>query len=309
MLEYKLEKYGAEKIGRLKKAMVHCPEKSIHKVNANNFKFYLFDQVPDYDRYILEHKAYGKLLQDAGVEVYELTDLISNNHGLLEALPNCAYLNDIAAITSKGALLSTMCPGGRQHEEIVVREAVHSLGIPILHACEPGDHFEGLIVLSPDALFIANTERHNKESIERFISFAQEQFQDILYVEIPKARRFMHPDMIFNRISDHLGLVYLPAFLHCWHIQKKSWSEIDFLQWMKQRHMELVNITDEEQKKWGTSFVALEPNHIINYDISLNSGTVKKLESLGVKFTQFHPDALLAGGGSLRCITMRLLRE
>ena len=79
--------------------------------------------------------------------------------------------------------------------------------------------------------------------------------------------------------------------------------------WAKSRDMDLISVSDGEQQKWGTSFITIEPNHVINYDISLAPTTQKSLESLGVRFTQFHPDALLAGGGSLRCLTLRLLRE
>ncbi|MEN6314680.1 MAG: arginine deiminase family protein [Clostridiaceae bacterium] len=304
-----LRHYGAEKIGQLKKVMLHCPEQSIRQVKETNLRFYLFDKVPDYDRYIDEHKAYRKLLTDNAVDVIELSELIVNNRELMSRLPNLAYLNDIAVITGKGAVLSAMCPGGRQYEELVVREALLALGIPILHECDPGDQFEGFIALSPETIFVADTERHNMESIERFFSFALKHFEDIVYTEIPQARRFMHPDMIFNRMSDQLGLFYPPAFRHCWHINKAGRQEIDFAEWMSKRDVELIPISDEEQQKWGTSFITLKPNHIINYDISLKPATRKILESMGVRFTQFHPDALLAGGGSLRCLTLRLLRE
>ncbi len=309
MIINSLEIYGAEKLGQLKKVMLHSPEYSIRRVKETNLNFYLFDKVPDYDRFIDEHYAYGKLLTDNGVEVYELSNLIVNNRELMSYLPNLPYLNDSSVITSKGAIISTMCPGGRQYEEIVVREALTALGIPILHDCGPGEQFEGLITLSPNTLFVADTERHSKESVERFFIFALQHFQNIVYVEVPQARRFMHPDMIFNKISDQLGLVFPPAFLNCWLIQKNSRQKIDFMTWSKQRKMELIPISDEEQQKWGTSFVTLEPNHVINYDISLKPTTQKLLESMGVRFTQFHPDALLAGGGSLRCLTLRLLRE
>lgn len=309
MIINSLEKYGAEKLGQLKKVMLHSPEYSIRRVKKTNLDFYLFDKVPDYDRFIDEHYAYRKLLTDNGVEVYELSNLIVNNRELMSYLPNLPYLNDSSVITSKGAIISTMCPGGRQYEEIVVREALTALGIPILHDCGPGEQFEGLITLSPNTLFVADTERHSKESVERFFIFALQHFQNIVYVEVPQARRFMHPDMIFNRISDKLGLIFPPAFLNCWLIQKNSRQKIDFMTWSKQRKMELIPLSDKEQQKWGTSFVTLEPNHIINYDISLKPTTQKLLESMGVRFTQFHPDALLAGGGSLRCLTLRLLRE
>ncbi len=309
MNENHLSKFGAEQIGSLRKVMLHCPEQSIRRINETNVKFYLFDRVPDYDRYLDEHKAYRKLLEDNGVEVFELSDLVVNNRELMSYLPNLAYLNDIAVITDQGAVLSAMCPGGRQYEEVVVKEALTALGIPILHECGPGEQFEGYISLSAETIFVADTERHSRESVERFFTFALQHYQEIIYVEIPQARRFMHPDMIFNLLAEQLGLFYPPAFLKCWYITKNQRQDIDFKSWMKKKKIKLVPISDEEQKKWATSFVTLEPNHVINYDISLKPETQKELESLGVRFTQFHPEALLAGGGSLRCLTSRLLRE
>jgi len=304
-----LQRYGIEKPGRLKKVMLHCPELSLRRVNENNLQFYLFDNVPNYERFIEEHYAYSKLLTNNGVEVYELSKLIVNNKELMSYLPNLAYLNDISVVTSKGVFLSSMCPGGRQYEEVVVREALTALKIPIVRDCEPGEQFEGFITPFPDTLFTADTERHSKESLERFFVLALQHFEYVVYAEIPQSRRFMHPDMIFGRISDKLGLFFPPAFLNCWLIQKNKREKIDFAAYMKQKNMELIPVSDEEQQKWATSFITLEPDHVINYDISLKPATQKILESKGVQFTQFHPDALLAGGGSLRCLTLCLLVE
>jgi len=36
--------------------------------------------------------------------------------------------------------------------------------------------------------------------------------------------------------------------------------------------------------------------------------TKNKLSCKGVEIIQFHPEALLAGGGSLRCLTLRIWR-
>jgi arginine deiminase len=304
-----MQNYGTEKLGCLKKAMLHCPELSLMKINQNNFKFYLFDNIPNYEKYIEEHRAYSKLLTDNGVQVYELSNFIVKNKDLMSYLPDLAYLNDISVITRKGAYLSSMSPGGRQYEEIVVGEALTALGIPILRNCTPGEQFEGFLTVFSDTLFVADTERHSKESIERFLVLALQHFEFVIYAEIPQSRRFMHPDMIFGRISDNLGLFYPPAFLNCWLVQKNKRDKIDFAAYMKQKNMELIAVSDEEQQKWATSFITLEPCHIINYDISLKAKTQKLLESKGVRFTQFHPDALLAGGGSLRCLTLCLLFE
>ncbi|MHB1153329.1 MAG: dimethylarginine dimethylaminohydrolase family protein [Eubacteriales bacterium] len=288
--------------------MLHRPDQSITKITAENREFFLFDKVPDADKYLEEHQQYCDLLRDHGVQVLQLSDCIHRNRDLLSRLPNLAYLHDTAVVCSHGAIVSKMSSMGRCHEEIVVREALIDLGIPTLYEPGEGEAFEGCLLLSPGTVFVADTERHSKYSIEKFINFILGYFDEVIYAQIPQARRFMHPDMIINRITDHLMIYFPPAFLQTLLITRDSRTKIDIKKWMKQRKIELIPMSDKEQKLWGSSFVPLEPGVIINYDISLESGTVNMLEREGVKFIHFHPDALLAGGGSLRCLTMRLWR-
>jgi arginine deiminase len=301
--------YGIEKFGRLKSALLHRPDESLGKITKENREYFLFDQVPNVDKYLEEHRQYCELLQSHGVIVYQLSDLVHRNRDLLERLPNLAYLHDIAVISSHGAVISKMSSMARRHEEIVVREALTELGIPTLYEPCEGDAFEGFLFLSPKTIFIANTERHNKSSIDKFIDFILNDYDEVIFAEIPQERRFMHPDMILNRITDHLAIYYPPAFLKTYHITKELRNEIDLKTWMKKRHIDLLPMSDKEQRMWGSSFVALEPGVIINYDISLEQKTLHLLEQEGIRFIHFHPDALLAGGGSLRCLTMRLWRE
>jgi arginine deiminase len=303
------KEYGIEKFGRLKKAILHNPINSIKLVNKSNYELYLFDGVPNVDRYLDEHSQYSRLLKSHGVEVFELSDYVHQNRELMNNLPNLTYLHDSSVVTSSGAILSKMANWGRVGEDIVVKEALTNLKVPIFYEFGTGDKFEGCLLLSPKTILIANTERHTAESIEKFIPYALKLFDEIIYVDIPKERRFMHPDMIYNRISENLSLAFLPAFLHTYLITKNKRSEIDFYTFLKGRNIEIINISDDEQIRWGCSFVPLEPNAIFNYDISLTPETERILRNFGVKLIQFHPDALLAGGGSLRCITLRLLRE
>lgn len=289
--------------------MIHRPEKSITKVTEANKKYFLFDSVPDVDRYIEEHRQYGQLLEQNGVTVYQLSELVTRNTELVERLPNLAYLHDIAVISSHGAIVSKMSSQGRSHEEIAVGEALGNLGVPTLYEPNEGDAFEGCLLVDADTVFVANTERHNSPSIQRFIDFIFGYFNNVVYAIIPKERRYMHPDMVLNRMSENLMVYYPPAFLNTYLVTKSGITQIDIKEWMKNRHIELVPLTDSEQKHWGTSFVPLEPGLIINYDISLEMQSIKTLEREGIRFIHFHPDALLAGGGSLRCLTMRLYRE
>ena len=301
--------YGIEQFGRLKTVMLHRPEQSLSKITEENRGFFLFDKVPNVDKYLEEHQQYCNLLQNHGVNVLQLSDHIHQNCDLLERLPNLAYLHDIAVISSHGAIVSKMSSRGRCHEEIVVREAITDLGIRTLYEPYEGEEFEGCLLLSPKTVFVADTERHSKDSIDKFIKFILGYFDEVIYAQIPQARRFMHPDMILNRITEQLMICFPPAFLQTFLITKESRTQIEIKTWMKQRKIGLIPMSDKEQRLWGSSFVPLEPGVIINYDISLESKTLDLLEQEGVQFIHFHPDALLAGGGSLRCLTMRLWRS
>jgi arginine deiminase len=302
-------RYGIEKFGRLKTVMLHCPEKSLTKVTEENRGFFLFDKVPDVDEYLQEHRQYGRLLTGQGVQVHQLSDHILRNIELLERLPNLAYLHDTAVISTHGAIVSKMCSRGRSHEEIVVREALTNLGIPTLYEPMEGEEFEGCLLLSDKTVFVADTERHSRYSIKKFIDFILCYFEEVIYALIPQERRFMHPDMVLNRITEHLMVYYPPAFLQTYLITREKSTSIDIKAWMKERKINLVPVSDREQMKWGCSFVPLDQGVIINYDISLEPQTIRLLEQEGVRFIHFHPDALLAGGGSLRCLTMRIWRE
>jgi arginine deiminase len=302
-------KYGIENFGKLKAVLLHRPEKSILKVTADNKEYFLFDRVPDAGRYLAEHRQYQSLLESHGVMVYLLSELVNRNMELVDRLPNLAYLHDVAVISSRGAIISKMASLGRSHEELPVLEALGNLGIPTLYEPEEGDAFEGCLLIDGDTVFVANTERHNSMSIQRFMNFILRHFDNVLYAVIPKERRYMHPDMVLNRVTKNLMVWYPAAFLETYHITRDRIMRIDLKEWMKARGVELVPLSDAEQQRWGSSFVPLEPGLIVNYDISLEPETLRTLEREGVRFVHFHPDALLAGGGSLRCLTMRLLRE
>ena len=302
--------FGIERFGRLRAVLVNRPSRAISLVRAANADRYLFDAEPDADRYLAEHDRYTDLLRSHGVAVHYLADHVRRNRDLLHALPNLAYMHDIAVVTSKGAILSKMAFEGRLREEIVVAEALESLGVPTLFAAEGDEEFEGCLVLSPDTILVAHTERHTRSAIERFIAVALRHFSEVLYVDIPKARRFMHPDMILNRASESVALAYLPAFLDVHRYTATSVEPVaDIRDFLARRGVEVVPISDEEQQRWGTSFVPLEPGRIVHYDIALAEATKARLAQLGVEVIEFHPEALLAGGGSLRCLTMRLWRD
>lgn len=302
--------YGCDALGRLTHVLLHRPNHSLRLIHKGNCHRWLFDRVPDIEGFIGEHDRYRDLLLSLGVQVSELSDHVREHRHLLERLPNLTYLHDTAVVSRKGALLSTMAWEGRKQEEVVVREALEDLGIPICVELEgPDDAFEGCLLLSPETILVAHTERHSRKSIEKFIPRALVAFSEVIFVDIPKARRYMHPDTIYNRIDHDLALAYLPAFQRTFVHTAAGVREIDFARHMRDRGVELVHVSDSEQRRLACSFVPLEPRVMIHYDTALDRSTQAALARKGVEIIPFHPDAMTAGGGSLRCLTLRLHRR
>ncbi len=302
--------YGCEEFGRLSQVLMHRPGKELDLIDHGNYQEWLFDRAPDAARFIDEHDRFRYILISHGVEVLELSDYINDHHEWTRRMPNLTYLHDAAVITSKGAILSSMAWPARQNEETVVREALSNLGIPIfIDFDDPEDAFEGCLLLSPETVLVAETERHRRKTILEFVHKALEVFEEVIYVDVPKARRFMHPDTIYNRVTRNLALAYLPAFRTSYRFAIKGVEKIDFAEHMKSKGVQIVNVSDSEQMRLACTFVALEPGVIFHYDTALDGETQVALARKGVEIIFFHPEALTAGGGSLRCITLRLRRS
>ncbi len=302
--------YGCDYFGRLTTVLLHRPGKELEVVNGENHDEWLFDSVPDIPRFVEEHDRYRELLLRHGVKVLELRDHLDDHHGMVSRLPNLTYMHDTAVISSKGAMLSSMAWNGRRNEHLVVRDALANLGIPILFEFdEADDAFEGCLLLSPETVLVAETERHSRKAVEKFLRKALSEFTEVIYVDTPKARRYMHPDTIYNRIDHNLALAYLPAFRTAYSYTRGGVERIDLPEHMARKGIEVIPISDSEQHRLACSFVPLEPGVIFHYDTALDGGTQRRLARKGVEMISLHPDAIRAGGGSLRCLTLRIHRE
>lgn len=302
--------FGCDELGRLRRAMLHRPGPELRLIDESNFRQWQFDRVPDVERFVDEHDRYTALLRSHGVEVVEVADHVTQHAELAKRLPNLMYMHDIAVVSRQGAILSQMT-FSRRGEERIVREALQTLGIPIFSAFDgdPSDAFEGCLLLSPQTVMVVETERHQRPTVEKFIGHALRGFEEILYVNVPKARRYMHADTVYGRIRPNLALAYLPAFKQASLHRRGKTMPIDFADFMQRRGVEIIDVSDSEQHRLACSFVPLDSGVIFHYDTALDRKTMEKLQRREVELILFHPDAMTAGGGSLRCLTMRLWRH
>ncbi|MFP4415786.1 MAG: arginine deiminase family protein [Chitinispirillaceae bacterium] len=302
--------YGCDTFGKLDCVMVHTPGEELKLITPENRRRWLFAEAPDFQRFRDEHIRYQTLLKVHGVNVLELSDYVSVNQDLISTLPNLTFIHDAAVISSKGAILSSMASAARKDETLVVREALEKLGIPLLVEFDDyRDAFEGCILLSPETILVFGTDRHKYASVYTFIRMALEYFDDILFVNVPQKNNFNHPDTIFNRISPTLALAYLPAFKDAFQFRRGVVREIDFAKHMMDIGIELVPISESEQRRDGCSFVSLESGLIIHEDGALDKQTRHCLSRKGVEFIFHNNRHLKAGFGNVSSHTLQVKRE
>jgi arginine deiminase len=110
-------------------------------------------------------------------------------------------------------------------------------------------------------------------------------------------------------VTPQLAIAYLPAFKSTYLFTNSTVERIDFADHMRRNGVELVSVSDSEQQRLACTFVPLEPGVIFHYDTALDRETQVILARKGIDIVFFHPDAITAGGGSLRCLTLRLHRS
>ena len=302
--------YGCDELGRLKSALVHTPGEELELIDEANHRSWLFEEVPDVDRFAGEHRQLVETLEDNGVKVFQLIDFLEQTAPSVRRLPNMTYLQDVATVAGRGAILSRMASAGRRGEEAVVKEALANLGVPVWHEFTGDeDAFEGCLVLSPSTLLVANTQQHRESSIRTLLRTALDDFEEVVYADVPQKRRFAHPATVFNMITPRLAMAYLPAFEQTRLLTRESEDQIDFERYLRQRGIDLIAVSDSEQRRKACSFVTLESGLLFQFDTAWDRPTLKELCRLGVDVVFYHPQALLAGGRGLSCMTLQLCRR
>ncbi|MDG5814582.1 hypothetical protein QA601_05815 [Chitinispirillales bacterium ANBcel5] len=301
--------FGYNSMGALKSVMLHIPGRELELVKGDNCSKYMFKSVPDSKQYRKDLMNLKTFFQNRGIVVHELSDLVSLNNEMINYLPCITRVHDTAVITDHGAIVSSMAHEGRRDEQVVIREALQRLNIPLLYEFDdPLDAFEGCMIISDSTLLVMNTAFHSESSNWKLIPGALNYFDEVLYIDIGGSARFSHPYRLFNKVSNHLVLAYLPALHKSFRIDRYGTERIDLSSYLKFKGVETVELSEQEYKNMGCCFIALEEGVIVHHPHALEKNTLKELQKRGVQMVFFQPEAILAGGGSLRSHTLRLLR-
>lgn len=276
---------------------------------------------------------------------HQLNYYFKDNYAFyLDPMPNLYFTRDPAAAIGHGLTINKMKYAARRRESLFMEYIIRYH--PRFAAKAPGDEIpvwfdrynkfsmEGgdELVLSADTVAIGVSQRTTPEAIEKTAAklFEFSDFKQILAMEIPDTRAFMHLDTVFTMI-DHDKFTVHPEILdkngelNIYVMEDTGVPgrpKITHKTNLKQALEEALGIENvilipcgdgdpiaaaREQWNDGSNTLAIAPGVVITYD--RNYITNEALRNAGVKVIEVEGAELGRGRGGPRCMSMPIYRE
>jgi len=265
-----------------------------------------------------------------------LSDLTADSYPFyLAPLPNMYFTRDHGALIGDKVQVSSMFLPARRLETIFLRiiQKYHPLfrdvdlafHEEIPYGIEGGDVF----ILNRDTLMIGLSERTTEEAIEwvahKYL-VEKELVRQIIVVQVPPRRAYMHLDTVLTMVDTDKFLMYpgVRDGINIYWMEKGAENRVEVsngysLQGALRKALNLKNVdiiysgADDEitaaREQWGdsTNTLALRPGLVVCYD--RNEATNDTLRRHGVDVIEIDGSELVRGRGGPRCMSMPLERE
>lgn len=269
--------------GKLKQVLMSYPQYlSIEPINviSKHFKDHQLDKKKIDEEFNLLVQTY----QNLGIEVFFLPPS--------ETYPDSVFARDFGACLKDGYILGRFKHEYRKNERKAYEKKMQELNIPQLFKVHEG-YFEGgdFFFLDDKTIVIGLLERTNQIGYQEIKEHFKNQYE-VLFVESDP--EFLHLDMCFNLIDEHLALICKDAF------------DISFLQELQKRNIELIEVSKKDIFRHGLNVQALGDKKVLalkkNHDINL------QIKQKGYEVIELDITEILKCGGGIHCMTFPLKR-
>ncbi len=269
---------------------------------------------------------------------YSLSDYVNKDYPLcINPIPNMYFMRDPAAVIGNGISINSMHTDARRREPMILKYIYdynpmfakeHSplwFDYTIPYSIEGGD----ILVLSKEVIAIGCSQRTTSNAIEVIAKnlFAEnEDIKEVLAVQIPPVRAFMHLDTVFTMVDRDKFTIYpgiqdkvrVYSLTRSGNNNVKVKVEDDLLETLKRSlKISAINLIQSgggdaitaarEQWNDSTNTLAIAPGVVVTY--SRNEMSNEVLRKNGVEVVEIDGSELVRGRGGPRCMSMPLVRE
>lgn len=255
----------------------------------------------------------------------------------INPVPNLYFMRDPAATIGKGISINSMFTEARRREPMLIKYIYDFHPLlkkeisPLWYNHTYSNNIEGgdELILSKSSIAIGCSERTSSAAIEtiaRNLFAGNEDMKEVLAVQIPAVRAFMHLDTVFTMV-DHDKFTVYPGILDRCKVYKlergaKSGIKVskeDSLKSSLERTLKIpaVNLIESgggdhitaarEQWNDSTNTLAIAPGVVVTY--ARNEVSNEVLRKNGVEVLEIDGSELVRGRGGPRCMSMPLNRD
>lgn len=275
-------KNGAEKLTKvLMSAPSFLEARPINKIASR------YVGIP-FDKAIMkrEYEELQSVYRRQGIDIEELSADTER--------PNSVFARDFGACIKEGYILGRYAVPIREKETVDYSQKMKDLGIPLICQVREG-HFEGgdFIFLDEHTLAIGMVARSDAMGIEE-IRMAVEPL-GYRVIPVPADPVYLHVDLLFNLVDEHLALVYQPAL------------PAEFLQEVRRRDIEMIDVPADYVMKLGSNVQALGDRTVVA--LASNHPVNRLMEKRGMTVIEVNISEICKSGGGPHCMTFPLCRE
>lgn len=279
-------RYGCQSmIDPLKAVLVRRPDDSFA---VDDPELWGYPERPNLPAAQQEHDAFVRILTEAGVQIHYHDEHLDNH-------ADSIFVRDPAMIISDGAIIFQMRKQLRRGEEDGIQRCLEKLGVPILRRFSGDVFMDGgdLVWIDRETLAVGQGSRTGAAGFEQMHKLLSQRGINVVPVPFADA---LHLSSVFCIVHHNIAVVlpnYLPA---------------SFLQFLKERGFQLIELPKEEDDTLGMSILTLSPGRCLM--LRGNPVTRQRLESVGCEVITYRGDEIsLKGGGGAICLTQPILRE
>ena len=266
-----------------------------------------------------------------------LLDFLDDDYPfVIDPLPNLYFTRDPFATIGHGVSIHKMLTVTRNRETLfakyIFKYNPEYKNTKLWYDRTKHFSIEGgdILILNKDTVAIGISQRTHPNSIEEFsqnLLAEESSFKQVLAIDIPKGRAFMHLDTVFTMVDyDKFSIhpnIRKDISLHVLELDKNQRlcikQEYGTLEDILKKHLNLDHIQlikcggnsaiDAAREQWndGSNTLAIAPGEVVVY--SRNYVTNEVLEQNGIKTHIMPSSELSRGRGGPRCMSMPLVRE